>query len=306
MSHIREWSTTAANNNSAAPDGAPEGMAPSAVNDTMREMMAQIKTWYLQAFPNHISGLTLSNSGTDGDHDIDITTGAAMDTTGVEILEQTTAGLTKRIDAAWAVGDGNGGIDTGTVAASTMYAVWLISDVTNNVVDALFSTSFTWSGVTKPSGYTLGQLIGAVSTDGSANIRAFTMSGDYIRYHTPVGDIADTTVTSGSYETGRDVSVPPLCKGDFTIHYEDAGSNATSMSMNIRPGFASDGTTQAQSAHSVDNDSAQLDSTGGHVSELTDANGQIDIVASFSGTQSSETYTITTRGFQMLTRGYAS
>jgi hypothetical protein len=38
-----KYSLTPANNNSAPPDGAPEGMLPSGVNDTMRDMMAQIR-----------------------------------------------------------------------------------------------------------------------------------------------------------------------------------------------------------------------------------------------------------------------
>jgi hypothetical protein len=38
-----KYSLTPANNNAAPPDGAPEGMLPSAVNDTMRDMMAQIR-----------------------------------------------------------------------------------------------------------------------------------------------------------------------------------------------------------------------------------------------------------------------
>jgi hypothetical protein len=38
-----KYSLTPANNNSAPPDGAPEGMLPSAVNDTMRDMMSQIR-----------------------------------------------------------------------------------------------------------------------------------------------------------------------------------------------------------------------------------------------------------------------
>lgn len=43
---IKDWSTTAASNNSASPNGAPEGMAPSGVNDTIRELMAQVRSWY--------------------------------------------------------------------------------------------------------------------------------------------------------------------------------------------------------------------------------------------------------------------
>lgn len=40
------YSTTAANNNAAPPMGWPEGMAPSAVNDTGRQMMADMRAWY--------------------------------------------------------------------------------------------------------------------------------------------------------------------------------------------------------------------------------------------------------------------
>lgn len=36
---VPSYSRTAANNNSAPPNGAPEGMAPSAVNNTMRQLM---------------------------------------------------------------------------------------------------------------------------------------------------------------------------------------------------------------------------------------------------------------------------
>ena len=38
-----KYSLTPANNTNAPPDGAPEGMLPSAVNDTMRDMMSQIR-----------------------------------------------------------------------------------------------------------------------------------------------------------------------------------------------------------------------------------------------------------------------
>lgn len=46
MTGIELWSTTAANNNSAAPNGFPEGMAPSGVNDAARQVMAAIREWY--------------------------------------------------------------------------------------------------------------------------------------------------------------------------------------------------------------------------------------------------------------------
>ena len=43
MSKVNTWSTTAASNNSASPNGWPEGMPPSGVNNSAREMMAQIR-----------------------------------------------------------------------------------------------------------------------------------------------------------------------------------------------------------------------------------------------------------------------
>lgn len=47
-SNVQDWSTTDASNNSAAPAGAPEGMAPSAVNDTMRAMMGGVARMYAE------------------------------------------------------------------------------------------------------------------------------------------------------------------------------------------------------------------------------------------------------------------
>ncbi len=52
MSDIKTWSTTAASNNSASPDGAPESMAPSGVNNTIRENMAQVKAWQEDGWAN--------------------------------------------------------------------------------------------------------------------------------------------------------------------------------------------------------------------------------------------------------------
>ena len=46
MSEIQTWSATAANNNSSAPNGWPEGMAASSVNNSAREMMAALAKWY--------------------------------------------------------------------------------------------------------------------------------------------------------------------------------------------------------------------------------------------------------------------
>jgi len=49
MSSISTWSKTAASNSSASPDGFPEGMPPSGVNDSAREVMASVRTQWEQA-----------------------------------------------------------------------------------------------------------------------------------------------------------------------------------------------------------------------------------------------------------------
>ena len=43
---IKDWSTTAADNNSTPPNGWPEGMLPSQVNNSARQMMADVRSWY--------------------------------------------------------------------------------------------------------------------------------------------------------------------------------------------------------------------------------------------------------------------
>jgi hypothetical protein len=45
---IEGWSTSAGSNNAAPPDGAPEGQAPSTVNNVIREVMAQVARWAKQ------------------------------------------------------------------------------------------------------------------------------------------------------------------------------------------------------------------------------------------------------------------
>lgn len=50
------WNETDASNSTAAPDGAPEGMAPSGVNDTMRAMMGAIKRFFNWQSPKTTAG----------------------------------------------------------------------------------------------------------------------------------------------------------------------------------------------------------------------------------------------------------
>jgi len=103
-----------------------------------------------------VQGLTYANNGTDATNDIDIATGSAMDATNAVMMVLGSA-LTKRLDAAWAVGNNQGGLDTGSIA-DTDYFIWLINRPDTDVTDVLFSTSAT--SPTMPTSYTYKKLIG--------------------------------------------------------------------------------------------------------------------------------------------------
>lgn len=49
MAGISQYSKTADNNNAASPNGFPENMAPSGVNNSARQVMADVRTWYEDA-----------------------------------------------------------------------------------------------------------------------------------------------------------------------------------------------------------------------------------------------------------------
>lgn len=87
---------------------------------------------------NYIGGLITSNNGSDALHDIDIAKGMCRDVDDTANMALSSI-LTKRIDAAWVVGSGNGGLDTGSIVADQLYLLWLIKRSDTNVVDAIFS-----------------------------------------------------------------------------------------------------------------------------------------------------------------------
>ena len=156
----------------------------------------------------YLSGLYLSNSGGDLLHDITINAGEARDLSHTVDINLTPS-ITKRIDAAWAVGTGNGGLDGtesvgGTPDASTWYHLWLIMRTDTGVVDVLFSENAT--SPTMPTNYDKKRRIGAVLTDSSANIIAFTQRGDEFLWLTIIKDYA--VANPGNTATSRTLSTP--------------------------------------------------------------------------------------------------
>ena len=151
------------------------------------------------------SGFKLSNNTTDANNDMDIAAGKCRsddDTTDI-ILP---SAITKQLDAAWAAGNNQGCLDTGSKANNTWYYRWVISKDNGLDPDILFSTSR--SSPTMPPGYTKKRLLnGAVRTDGSANNRGIVQVGNLFLFKTQIEDILLAGIpTSGTLGV---VTCPP-------------------------------------------------------------------------------------------------
>lgn len=128
-------------------------------------------------------GLTISNNATDPTNDIDIAAGSDWDPVNNVLLELT-SGMTKRLDASWTVGTGNGGLFSGSKAANATYYKYLIRKASDGSIDAGFDTSPVAANI--PSGYVGWIDLGAVMTDGSGVIRPFSQLQNYFYLTTPV------------------------------------------------------------------------------------------------------------------------
>lgn len=108
--------------------------------------------------------------------------------------------------------NGAGGLDTGTVAANTFYAVYAIGDsFGNNPGSVVLSKSSTVPQL--PMGYNMSRRIGYILTDGSSYILKFYQYGsdsDREMYY-DVGIAAPTTAGSTAYAAiALGASVPPI------------------------------------------------------------------------------------------------
>jgi len=152
---------------------------------------------------SYIAGLTLSTAGSSAT--MSIAAGQAADSTNVALINLASA--ISKTTSAWAVGSGNGGLDTGSPANNTSYHFHLIRRPDTGVADVLFSLSAT--SPTLPANYTQFRRIGSARTNGSAQWVRFFQDGDLFQLETPVLDITTTgeaataiTRTLGSIPTG--------------------------------------------------------------------------------------------------------
>lgn len=155
---------------------------------------------------DEISGLALSNNGSDATNDIDIALGVAASDDAAyadRVRISLTSALTKQLDATWAQGTNQGGRFSGVSLSNTTYHVFLIRNDTTGTVDAGFDTSVTGANV--PAGWSKKRRIGSILRE-SAAIVLFTQTGDLFMRTTPVLDVSDNDPTTGAQT--RTLSVP--------------------------------------------------------------------------------------------------
>jgi hypothetical protein len=170
---VTSWSTSASNNNSAPPNGWPEGMAAAAVNDTARQMMADL----VREFQVNAVKVLASVAGTNTITGT-MTPDLGSYSTGMLVFftpaNNCTGATTINIDSLGAKsivrGDGTA-LESGDLQASTIHAV--VYDGTNFVLLNPLSFSLvngTLSGTLSVTGAVT--LNGALTTDNTTSDEA--------------------------------------------------------------------------------------------------------------------------------------
>lgn len=147
---------------------------------------------------------------------VDVAEGQCRDVTNINDIELSDVTINSAINGA-------GGLDEGSLANSTLYAVFAIDDSTKtNPGSALLSTSAT--SPVMPFGYDMKRRIGWVLTDGSANILPFVQTGNSSTRRVTYDDVI-SVLSSGNDTSFTDVdcsaSIPStatslLLECDFT------------------------------------------------------------------------------------------
>jgi hypothetical protein len=193
-----KYSLTPADNNAAPPNGAPEGMLPSAVNDTMRDMMAQIRDvgdgirggTYTMTAPvitgGSITGVALSGNTLTNP----VITGGS--------INNTTVGATTRSTGAFTTLASNGAttFTAGTASTSTTTGTAVITGglgVSGRINAANFdgivgantaaAGNFTTLGATGVATFSAGtNSAPAITTTGDTNTGIFFPAADTIAF----------------------------------------------------------------------------------------------------------------------------
>lgn len=185
------------------------------------QLVSVSRTPAVTALRGYLAGLTLSGGGSTT-----LTISAGQATSDDNTTLMSLASTYTKTFAAWAVGSGNGGLDTGAIAANTWYHVFLIERTDTQVVDVLISLSPT--APTLPTSYTKQRRIGSIRTDATPNIISFSQNGDEFLWPTTVNDV--NVATLGTARTLFTLTVPTGIKVNALIR---ANENLSGGSPNV-------------------------------------------------------------------------
>lgn len=210
MASVTNWSPVAASNTSVGGISTDGNVTlVKQIDNMFRGLMAEVATsrddgTIINVYPRgYLFGLTLSNNVADATNDIDVAAGEAVTSDSPYWRMALASAITKRLDAAWAVGTGNGGLDTGSIANVT-YHVFLIQRSDTGVVDVLFSTNPV--APTMPANYDRKRRIGSIIRE-SAAIVAFQQFGDLFKRSLFTITASTSGFVSALFGTGAPVGI---------------------------------------------------------------------------------------------------
>ena len=189
------------------------------------------------AFHGSIAGLVPSNDGATPATIMDFTAGEALSDDFSTIL---TIGAFTKTTASWAVGTGNGGLDTGAIGTNS-YHFWVIGGPTVTT-DILISLSATTP--TMPTGYIVKRRIGSwnylvAPTWQLCNAYEMTGGGLRVELLTPIQNFTTTNpgTSTVTWTISAPIGVKVLTECAFGVHIT---ANVSNINILIRSADATD------------------------------------------------------------------
>ncbi|RUM06823.1 hypothetical protein [Rhizobium chutanense] len=261
------------------------GIWDSAAGDSKSLTLTALSTFLASLLgPDFVEGgIVLPNGSTPLTH-LDI---AAFRVKALSKFTSTAATLTKNINGTWVAGNG-GGLDTGTKAANATYFVYALRKQSDGTGEVVLSTSATVGGVNLSllSGYDVLAPIGVALTDGSSNIREFTMNAqdEYI-WTTPVLDLGN--VATGTTSTLAAITVPNgvKVKANLRFMYNSSATTASCLVYDPAKGVlvagggnsgANVGTPQVAGGYSIGSDEVWTN-TAKQIRHVAGASGNLSL-----------------------------
>lgn len=166
--------------------------------------------------PGYLSGASLAFSTTTA---FNVAAGTVTDSTSAVYM--TVAALTKTT-SAWSLGNNGGCLDTGAIAASKWYNVFIVERTDLSAIDVLCSLSPLTP--TMPANYTYKRRIGSLLTNGSSQWTNFAQWNDEFRWAAVVADVATTNPGTAAVTVTMSTPLGVIVEGIFNTRAYNGSS----------------------------------------------------------------------------------